>query len=75
LNQPWRILECVCSDATAKQRIEQQAISGEHSAGNRDFALYLEVKARFEEIVLPKAVINTEERLDACVELGMRALL
>src|SRR5579863_1503169 len=28
LHQPWRILECVCSEATARRRLEGHAIAG-----------------------------------------------
>jgi predicted kinase len=70
LGQPWRILECVCSEATARKRIEEQ----DHPAGNRDFELYLRVKGRFEEIRLDKKVVDTERPLEQCVEVGMNAL-
>ena len=71
IGQPWRILECVCSDQTARQRIESDA---QHLAANRDFKLYLQVKARFEEITLPKTVINTDQPLPQCVAIGKLAL-
>ena len=74
LNQPWRILECVCSDATAKQRLQAQQASGDHVAGNRDYALYLRVKARFEEITLPKTVIDTDQAIHVCVSRALIAL-
>ncbi len=64
LSQPWRILECVCSEQTARHRLEHDV---SHSAANRNFALYLQVKARFEEITMPKAVIDTEQPLEICV--------
>jgi adenylylsulfate kinase len=71
LGQPWRILECVCSEANARARLEQ----GAHLASNRDFRLYLEVKARFEEITLPKTIVNTDLPLELCVEQGKDALM
>lgn len=74
LQQPWRILECVCSDETARTRIESQKASGDHPAHNRNFDLYLAVKARFEPITLPKTVINTDEALDRYVNRGMQAV-
>jgi predicted kinase len=74
LHQPWRILECVCSEATAKQRLEEHAVAGEHPAGNRDCQLYLEVKSRFEAIMLPKAVISTDQPLELCIDQAMAAL-
>ena len=72
LGQPWRILECVCGEESARKRLEGGA---SHPAANRDFSLYLAVKARFEEITLPKTVINTDGPLERCVELAREALL
>jgi predicted kinase len=71
LGQSWRILECVCSEGTARRRIEEQ----EHPAGNRDFELYLRVKERFEEIGFKKSVVDMERKLEECVEEAMKALL
>jgi predicted kinase len=74
LHQPWRILECVSSEATAKRRLEEHAVAGEHPAGNRDYQLYLEVKSRFEAIMLPKTVINTDHPLELCIDQATAAL-
>jgi predicted kinase len=74
LRQPWRILECVCSEATAHERIATQSRAGEHPAGNRDFALYLQVKARFQVIPLPKTVIDTDRPLEDCVRQALIAI-
>jgi adenylylsulfate kinase len=73
--QPWKIVECLCSDETARARLESQASTREHPAGNRSFSLYLEIKQRFEPITQPKIVINTDEPLDQCVERALAALL
>src|ERR1700738_158911 len=73
LYQPWRILECVCSDETAKRRLEQDAASGTHEAGNWDYQLYLEVKARYESITLPNVVSDTDIPLEVCVQRGLDA--
>jgi predicted kinase len=74
LHQPWKILQCVCSDETAKQRIEQQAAASDHPAANRDYALYLDVKSRWEAITSEKTTINTDQPLEACVEQALAAL-
>ena len=74
LQQPWRILECVCSSETAQRRIESQASAGEHVAGNRTFDLYMEVKARFEPIALQKTVIDTDLPLAECVNRALAAI-
>lgn len=74
LKQPWRILECVCSDESAKQRLEAASSHREHPAGNRDYALYSQVKARFEEILHSKTVINTDEPIEVSVRVALAAL-
>ncbi|MGA2376350.1 MAG: ATP-binding protein [Candidatus Sulfotelmatobacter sp.] len=74
LHQNWHILECVCSEEVARQRIEEQSASGAHPAGNRDFHLYLEVKSRYEAIILPKTVIDTGRPLPACIDQALAAL-
>jgi len=74
LHQSWRILECVCPEKIAMQRIAEQSASGTHPAGNRDFQLYLQVKDRFEAITSPKTIIDTSQPLPACVEQALAAL-
>jgi predicted kinase len=74
LRQTWRILECVCSEETARHRLEADVSARRHAAGNRDFPLYLEVKARFEAINFDKSVIDTDQTLETCVEQGLAAL-
>ena len=74
LHQPWRILECICSDETVRQRLETDAKIGNHPAGNRDYQLYLEVKARFETITYPKIVIDTDQPLEACIRQALQRL-
>jgi predicted kinase len=66
IGQPWRILECVCSEETARKRL---ADDPEHLAKNRNFDLYLKLKSQFEEITLPKTVIDTDQSLATCVDL------
>jgi adenylylsulfate kinase len=74
LHQPWRILECVCSEELARNRIDSQSFANEHPAGNRTFALYQEVKSRFEPITHPKAIIDTGLPLEECVAQALAAL-
>lgn len=68
LDQPLKIIECVCSESTARQRLEQAASQGGHIAANRDFDLYLSVKAQFEPIEQPRLVVNTDNDLELCVQ-------
>ena len=70
IGQPWRILECICSENAARKLSNDSA----HVAANRDFDLYLRVKAGFEEITLQKTVINTDQPLEICIELATEAL-
>ena len=75
LHQPWRIVECVCSEEAARKRLETDADHAVHPAANRDYALYLDVKARFEAIVQPKIVIDTSRSLEECVSKALEDLL
>ena len=74
LQQPWRVLECVCSEETARRRLVADAEGGTHPARNRDYQLYLEVQSRFETIVHAKTVIDTEQELETCARLALAAL-
>jgi predicted kinase len=74
LHQSWRILECVCSEETARKRLAKDADATSHPAGNRDFHLYADVRARFEAITHPKTVIDTDQSIEHCVATAMAAL-
>jgi adenylylsulfate kinase len=73
LAQPWRIIECVCSDESAQLRLDVDS-DPSHPARNRTYALYLKVKARFEPIAFPKTTISTDQPLEHCVQQAMAAL-
>lgn len=74
IHQPWRILECVCPEDVAKQRLQADAAAGAHPAANRGWELYLEVKARFEVITHSKTIINTDQPLQSAVRQALSAL-
>ena len=74
LKQEWRILECRCSEETARKRLAEQGTSGEHPAANRDYELYVKVKSLFEEIRMTKVVIDTDQPVDVCVQRSLKAL-
>src|SRR5438270_1481625 len=64
LAQPWKVIECVCSEQTAKQRIATDERTGSHPAGNRNATLYEVVRSRFEPIPEPKLVVDTDAAVD-----------
>ena len=59
LDERPRIVECVCDDAVAEERLERDLARGGHPAGNRTFALYLSLKAAAEPITVPHLVLDT----------------
>lgn len=63
LGVPWRILHCVCPDAVARHRLERAA---KHPARNRNFRLYLQIKASFDPIELEHLVLDTSRPPEAC---------
>jgi predicted kinase len=73
LAQPWTIIECTCSEESARRRLDLEP-DPSHPAHNRTFALYLEMKARFEPITYPKTTINTDEPLEQCIEQALAAV-
>ena len=73
-HQPWRILECVCSDESVRQRLETDANRGDHRAKNRDYALYLEVKTRFEAITRPRTLVDTSQPIEICIREALVGL-
>lgn len=68
LQTSLKIIECVCSDETARRRLEAPIASDEqHPAGNRNYALYLSIKARFEPIREPRLVVDTDSDPAQCL--------
>ena len=74
IQQSWHIIECVCGEELARQRLEDDSALALHPAGNRNFQLYLDVKSRFEAITLPKTVIDTGQALEASIGQALAAL-
>jgi predicted kinase len=70
LAQPWKIVECVCSDESARHRLDHEP-DPSHPAGNRTFGLYLEMRALFEPITHPKTTISTDQSLEQCIEQAL----
>jgi predicted kinase len=73
LNQSWRILECVCSDDSARRRLDSGS-DPTHPARNRSFELYEEVRNRFEPITHAKTVVDTDQPLELCIRQALAAI-
>ena len=73
LAQPCRIVECICSDESARRRLDLEP-DALHPARNRSFALYLEMKATFEPITAEKIVVWTDNPLELCIEQAKAAV-
>jgi len=71
ISQPCTILECTCSEESARRRLE---LDSTHPARNRNFDLYLDVRAHFEPIDYKKTVIDTDQPLENCIQQVIAAL-
>jgi tRNA uridine 5-carbamoylmethylation protein Kti12 len=69
LSTPWRIIECVCSEATARRRLE--AARASHLAQNRTYELYKSLQAEFDPLPAPKIVVNTDKLLADCIAAAL----
>jgi predicted kinase len=61
----WRILHVICADEIAEARLS--AHDPANPARNRDVKLYREIRAQFEEILLPHLMIDTTNGVDSIV--------
>jgi adenylylsulfate kinase len=64
LGTPWRIIICVCSDATARHRLDPAHST--HPAQNRNYDLYRKLQSEFDPIPPPHLVIDTDRPLEDC---------
>jgi len=63
------IIECICDDAIAEQRLVIAQRAGAHPAGNRTYTLYSDLKEKADPITVEHLVIDTgREPLEASVE-------
>jgi len=72
MSTPWRIIECVCAEDTAHQRLERTRAT--HPAQNRTYALYQKLQAEFEPIPSPKLVVDTGAPLEDCLAAALAYL-
>lgn len=73
LAQPWTIIECTGAEESVRRHLGLEPDPA-HPARNRTFALYLQVKARFEPITHTKTTINTDQPLEQCIALALAAI-
>ncbi len=70
---PLFIIECVCSESMARERLEQD--KGVHPAQDRDFNLYLKSRAAAQAILEPKLTVRTDQDdLERCKEQVLQYL-
>jgi predicted kinase len=67
------VIECICDDTVAEQRLENDLRAGAHPAGNRTYKLYRELKEKAEPIRTARLVIDTgaeplERSVERCLE-------
>ena len=66
-----KLIHLTCSDETARERLQLD----HHVAKNRDFSLYLNVKASFEAIQREHLTLNTDNSLsDALIQESLHYL-
>ena len=70
----WAVVECVCREETALQRLAKAVAEGSHPAANRTPELYRQVREAWEAIDCPKLVVDTDARLEECTERALRYL-
>ena len=59
LDETPRIIECICDNAVAKERLERDLVRGDHLAGNRSFALHQELKVAAVPLTVSRLVLDT----------------
>jgi adenylylsulfate kinase len=71
LGAPWALLECICEERTALERLAQAVAQGTHPAANRTPELYRQIRDAWQPIDGPKLVIDTDASLDSCAERAL----
>jgi predicted kinase len=66
----FRLICCTCTDEIARTRLSR----GGHLAANRDFNLYLRMKAEAEPLPLPHLLVDTGQGFDKSVALALEYL-
>ncbi len=66
-----KVIECICSEESARNRLDKALRSNEHLAGNRNLELYRSMKDNWEEIKKPHLVVDTDNNNeDDCIKMA-----
>jgi adenylylsulfate kinase len=68
------LIECTCSDDTVRRRLDRDVAEALHPATNRNYEMYLSVKARAEPVEGPKLVVRTDQDPARVVGSCLRAI-
>jgi predicted kinase len=68
------IIECVCPDEAARQRLSKDDSLGLHIAANRDFGLYQKIKSQAVPIQVLHLQVDTSRPFDECTSTCMAYL-
>jgi adenylylsulfate kinase len=69
------VIECVCDESTARERLDRDAAAGTHPAGNRTGDLHAAVKATAEPLATPRLVLDTGRTTpDECLAAALAYL-
>ena len=60
LGQPVFMVECVCADEVAGERLVRDSAEGGHPAKNRNTALHATMKATAEPLLVPRLMVDTD---------------
>lgn len=63
-----KLIECTCPDPIVRQRLDRDVAEGSHLAQNRDYAMYLRVKAQAEPITVPRLVVDTSRPMETVMK-------
>ena len=69
-----RIIYCTCPDEIVKARLEHDVTTEKHLAANRNYDMYLRMKAQFEPLKAPHLCVDMSEPLDTCVSRSLEYL-
>lgn len=67
-NRHLCVIQCVCSDETARLRLDRDVRGGKHLAADRDYSLYEKMKSDSQPLEIPKLIVNTDYPLERCFE-------